>query len=119
VFKRLRGRERRIVNHELHRIAKEIVEYAKQFPSPAIVWRSSQVLERTSRRVRNSIGGFTPYPSGSYRRWWSTRLSWRELRSDMLTLRIHLRLATGVGTLPTLKEGNITVLSAVSSTTVT
>jgi transposase, IS605 OrfB family, central region len=29
------------------------------------------------------------------------------------------RLATGVGTLPTLKEGNIAVLSAVSSTTVT
>ena len=37
VFKRLRGKERRIVNHELHRIAKEIVEYAKQFPSPVIV----------------------------------------------------------------------------------
>ena len=79
VFKRLRGRERRIVNHELHRIAKEIVEYAKQFPSP-VIWRSSQVLERTSRRVRNSIGGFTPYPSGSYRRWWSTRLRYKESR---------------------------------------
>ena len=37
VFKRLRGRERRIVNHELHVISKEIVEYAKQFPSPVIV----------------------------------------------------------------------------------
>jgi transposase, IS605 OrfB family, central region len=43
VFKRLRGKERRIVNHELHRIAKEIVEYAKQFPSP-VIWRSSRVL---------------------------------------------------------------------------
>jgi len=29
VIKRLRGKERRIVNHELHRMAKEIVEYAK------------------------------------------------------------------------------------------
>ena len=37
VFKRLRGKERRIVNHELHVISKEIVEYAKQFPSPVIV----------------------------------------------------------------------------------
>ena len=37
MFKRLRGKERRIVNHELHRIAKEIVEYTKQFPSPVIV----------------------------------------------------------------------------------
>ena len=41
VFKRLRGKERRIVNHELHRIAKEIVEYAKQFPSP-VIWRSKE-----------------------------------------------------------------------------
>jgi transposase, IS605 OrfB family, central region len=37
VFKRLRGRERRIVNHELHVISRKIVEYAKQFPSPVIV----------------------------------------------------------------------------------
>jgi len=37
VIKRLRGKERRIVNHELHKMAKEIVEYAKQFPSPVIV----------------------------------------------------------------------------------
>ena len=37
VFKRLRGKERRIVNHELHVISKEIVEYAKQFPSPVLV----------------------------------------------------------------------------------
>ena len=36
VVKRLRGKETRIVNHELHVIAKEIVEYAKQFPSPVI-----------------------------------------------------------------------------------
>ena len=36
VFKRLRGRERRIVNHELHVISEEIVEYAKQFPSPVL-----------------------------------------------------------------------------------
>jgi putative transposase len=37
VIKRLRGKERSIVNHELHVISKKIVEYAKQFPSPAIV----------------------------------------------------------------------------------
>nr|WP_240900379.1 transposase [Sulfuracidifex metallicus] len=37
VIKRLRGKEKRIVNHELHKIAKDIVEYAKQFPSPVIV----------------------------------------------------------------------------------
>jgi len=37
VIKRLRGKERRIVNHELHVISKEIVEYARQFPSPVIV----------------------------------------------------------------------------------
>ncbi len=37
VIKRLRGKERRIVNHELHVISKKIVEYAKQFPSPVIM----------------------------------------------------------------------------------
>jgi len=37
VIERLRGKERRIVNHELHIISKKIVEYAKQFPSPVIV----------------------------------------------------------------------------------
>ncbi|AWR98520.1 IS200/IS605 family element transposase accessory protein TnpB [Metallosphaera hakonensis JCM 8857 = DSM 7519] len=37
VVRRLRGKERRIVNHELHVISKKIVEYAKQFPSPVIV----------------------------------------------------------------------------------
>jgi len=37
VIKRLRGKERRIVNHELHVISKEIVEYARQFPSPVLV----------------------------------------------------------------------------------
>jgi IS605 OrfB family transposase len=37
VIKRLKGKEVRIVNHELHVISKKIVEYAKQFPSPVIV----------------------------------------------------------------------------------
>jgi putative transposase len=37
VVRRLRDKERRIVNHELHIISKKIVEYAKQFPSPVIV----------------------------------------------------------------------------------
>ena len=37
VVRRLRDKERRIVNHELHVISKKIVEYAKQFPSPVIV----------------------------------------------------------------------------------
>ncbi|MGC8597996.1 MAG: transposase, partial [Thermocladium sp.] len=37
VVKRLRDKEKRIVDHELHVISNKIVEYAKQFPSPIIV----------------------------------------------------------------------------------
>ena len=35
--KRLRGRERRKVEQELHKIANQIIAYAKQFPRPVIV----------------------------------------------------------------------------------
>jgi putative transposase len=51
MVKRLRGKERSIVNHELHVISKKIVEYAKQFPSPAIV------MEKLTRIRENFNNG--------------------------------------------------------------
>jgi len=51
VIKRLRGKERKIVEHELHIISKKIVEYAKQFPAPVIV------MEKLTGIRKNFNGG--------------------------------------------------------------
>ena len=62
VFKRLRGKERRIVNHELHRIAKEIVEYAKQFPSPVLVMERLTGIRENFRRGKELNRRFHSLP---------------------------------------------------------
>ena len=53
VIKRLRGKERRIVNHELHVISKKIVEYAKQFPSPVLVMEKLTGIRENFKKKLN------------------------------------------------------------------
>jgi transposase, IS605 OrfB family, central region len=62
VFKRLRGRERRIVNHELHVISKEIVEYARQFPSPVIAMEKLTGIRENFRRGKKLNRRFHSLP---------------------------------------------------------
>jgi transposase, IS605 OrfB family, central region len=62
VFKRLRGKERRIVNHELHVISKEIVEYAKQFPSPVLVMEKLTGIRENFRRGKKLNRRFHSLP---------------------------------------------------------
>ena len=51
VVKRMGDKERKIVEHELHIISKNIVEYAKQFPAPVIV------MEKLTGIRKNFKGG--------------------------------------------------------------
>jgi len=52
LVKRIGSKEGRIVNQILHTIAKEVVEYAKQFPKPIIV------MERL-KNIRENMNGST------------------------------------------------------------
>ncbi len=49
-IKMLRGKERRMMNQELHKIFKKIIEYAKQFLSPVII------MEKL-KGIRENFGG--------------------------------------------------------------
>jgi len=64
VIKRLRGKEKRIVNHELHVISKEIVEYAKQFPSPVIVMEKLTGIRENFKKGKKLDRRFHSLPFG-------------------------------------------------------
>jgi len=62
VVRRLRDKERRIVNHELHIISKKIVEYAKQFPSPVIVMEKLKGIRKNFKKGKKLNKRFHSLP---------------------------------------------------------
>jgi len=64
VVKRLGGKERRMVNQELHVISKEIVEYAKQFPSPVIVMEKLTEIRENFKKGKELNRRFHSLPFG-------------------------------------------------------
>jgi IS605 OrfB family transposase len=62
VVKRLRGKEKNIVNHELHVISKKIVEYAKQFPSPVIVMEKLTGIRKNFKKGKKLNRRFHSLP---------------------------------------------------------
>jgi len=58
--KELKGKEVRRVNQQLHIIANQIVEYAKQFPKPVIVMENLNGIRRNFKKSKNSTKDSTP-----------------------------------------------------------
>ena len=50
--KKLKGKERRRVNQQLHIIANQIIEYAKQFPKPVIVMENLNGIRRNFKKSK-------------------------------------------------------------------
>jgi len=60
--KKLKGRERRKVNQQLHLIANEIVAYAKQFPKPIIVMEDLTRIRENFRKSKKLNKRFHSLP---------------------------------------------------------
>ena len=60
--KELKGREKRKVNQQLHIIANQIIEYAKQFPKPVIVMENLNGIRRNFKKSRKLNKRFHSLP---------------------------------------------------------
>ncbi|MHA1506923.1 MAG: RNA-guided endonuclease TnpB family protein [Candidatus Asgardarchaeia archaeon] len=60
--KEIKGKERRKVNQQLHIIANQIVEYAKQFPKPVIVMENLNGLQRSFKKSKRLNRRFHSLP---------------------------------------------------------
>ncbi|MHA1506386.1 MAG: RNA-guided endonuclease InsQ/TnpB family protein [Candidatus Asgardarchaeia archaeon] len=60
--KEIKGKERRKVNQQLHIIANQIVEYAKQFPKPVIVMENLNGIRRNFKKSKRLNRRFHSLP---------------------------------------------------------
>jgi len=60
--KELKGREKRKVNQQLHIIANQIIEYAKQFPKPVIVMENLNGIRRNFKKSKRLNKRFHSLP---------------------------------------------------------
>jgi hypothetical protein len=65
--KKLKGKEKHKVEQQLHIMANQIIEYAKQFPKPVIVMERQMESEIISKSPKTSTRGFTHYPSKNFK----------------------------------------------------
>jgi len=59
---KIKHKERRKVNQQLHIIANQIIEYAKQFPDPLIVMENLNGIRRNFKRSKNLNRRFHSLP---------------------------------------------------------
>jgi len=100
VIKRLKGKEKRIVNHELHVISKKIVEYAKQFPLPILVMEKLTGIRENFKKSNKLNRRFHSLPFRKLQKMIEYKAKLQGIRWSILTRRTPPKHVIGVGMLP-------------------